>query len=27
MKGEILHDLLIVDSCLNNPACSHRGKS
>lgn len=24
VKGEILHDLLIPDSCLNNPGCPHR---
>ncbi len=23
-KGEILPDLVIADSCLNNPACPHR---
>jgi (2Fe-2S) ferredoxin len=23
--GEILNDLLIADSCLNNPDCPHRG--
>jgi (2Fe-2S) ferredoxin len=24
--GEILNDLLIADSCLNNPACPHRAR-
>jgi (2Fe-2S) ferredoxin len=24
LQGEILHDLRIADSCLNNPACPHR---
>jgi len=22
--GEVIHDLLIADSCLNNPGCPHR---
>lgn len=25
--GEILEDLLIPDSCLNNPSCPHRSKT
>jgi (2Fe-2S) ferredoxin len=25
VKGEIVHDLVIRDDCLNNPACPHRG--
>lgn len=24
LKGEILHDLQIAESCLNNPRCPHR---
>jgi (2Fe-2S) ferredoxin len=27
VRGEILNDLLIPDSCLNNPGCPHRGGS
>ena len=27
VEGEVLDDLLIADSCLNNPACPHRRPS
>ena len=27
VKGEIIPDLLIAESCLNNPVCPHRGTS
>jgi (2Fe-2S) ferredoxin len=27
LGGEVLDDLLIPDSCLNNPECPHRAKA